>query len=450
MKKTVRASRCARKRALSFALLASPSLVLLAAPAHAHAAVAACGATYTVRPGDSLWSIGAACGVGPATLRSLNASVLGRYLLPGQTLRLTSYTAAGAYAPGPAATPGASSPGAYVVRPGDALDIVAQRLHTSAAALAAANGLTNVNRIRVGQVLRWPVARVYRSATAGAGTTTAYQPSSYTGYLVRLGDTLSGIALSRNLSLNALAAANGITNGRLLRAGSVLRLPLSTGSASSAVAQGTPPRVANAPAAVPAVAATTTILSSGAYRVKAGDTLSSIALALGLTPDRLASSNGLNLQMPIQVGQTLRYAILLYNSSSRAEIGAVLDQQSAIVGIEGALLKAVAWRESSWRMVDAADGGIGVMQLMPDTVDWLKTTYVPGAWDAHNLTDNVHAGAVLLLVYDRMYGGDIARVATAYHGGMGVVGQTPTAEMTHYIDTVTSFRQAFLSGVFPG
>jgi len=445
--KTPLASRSARKRALTLALFASPSLALLPAPAHA--ATAMCGAAYTVRPGDSLWSIGAACGVSPATLRSLNASTLGRYLLPGQTLRLSPYTGSGAYAVAPnsgGATAASYGSASYVVRPGDALDIIARRLNTLPAALAAANGLSNVNLIRVGQVLRWPVAGVYRSAAATAAvarvtTSSSSAPASSSTYLVRPGDTLSGIALSRNLALGALAAANGITNGRLLRAGSVLRLPLSVGAA---IAQ-------NATAAAPATpaAATTTVLSSGAYQVKPGDTLSGIALALGLTPGGLAQSNGLNLQMPIQVGQLLRYAVVLYNGPSRAEVGAVLDQQSATVGIEDALLKAIAWRESSWRMVDAADGGIGVMQLMPDTVTWLRTTYVPGAWDPHNLTDNVHAGAVLLLVYSHMYGGNLTNVATAYHGGMGVVGQTPTAEMTHYIDTVAAFRQSFLAGTLP-
>jgi len=447
--KTPLASRRARKRALTLALFASPSLALLPVPTPAHAATAACGATYMVRPGDSLWSIGAACGVSPATLRGLNAGILGRYLLPGQALRLSPYIGSAAYAVAQGAggaTAASTGPDNYVVRTGDALDIIAQRLHTSSAALAAANGLSNVNRIRVGQILRWPVAGVYRSApvtaaVAANGVTTSSAPTSSTTYLVRPGDTLSGIALSRNLALGALAAANGITNGRLLRVGSVLRLPLSVGAAIAR----------NAPAAAPAApaAATTTVLSSGAYQVKPGDTLSGIALALGLTPDGLAQSNGLNLQMPIQVGQLLHYAVVLYNRPSRAEVGAVLDQQSVTVGIEDALLKAIAWRESNWRMVDAADGGIGVMQLMPDTVNWLKTTYAPGAWDPHNLTDNVHAGAVLLLVYSRMYGGDLTSVATAYHGGMGVVGQTPTAEMTHYIDTVAAFRQSFLAGTLP-
>ncbi len=435
--KTPLRSRRARTRALKFALLASPSLALL--PVAAHADTLSCAATYTVRPGDSLWSIGRSCGVSPATIRNLNT--LGRYLLPGQVLRLSAYTTStpSTSTSSTGSTSGAYGPDAYVVRPGDALERIAQRLGASPAALAAANGLSNVNLIRVGQVLRWPVTGVYQSTAAPAAATTAYHPAAYGSYLVRPGDTLSGIALNRRLSLGALASANGITNGRLLRAGTILRLPNVGAAIASSV-----PGASTTPAA-----ATTTVLSSGTYSVKPGDTLSGIALALGLTPNGLAQSNGLTLGTPIQPGQALRYAVVLYNGPSQAEVGAVLDQQSATVGIEDAFLKAIAWRESNWRMVDAADGGIGVMQLMPDTVNWLKSTYVPGVWDPHNLTDNVHAGAVLLLVYSQMYGGDLTKAATAYHGGMGVVGQLPTAEMTHYTSTVAAFRQSFIAGLLP-
>ena len=446
--KTPLRSRRARTRALKFALLASPSLALL--PVAAHADTLSCAATYTVRPGDSLWSIGRSCGVSPATIRDLNT--LGRYLLPGQVLRLSASTLGSAYTTTTSATPSlqaasnSSGPDAYVVRPGDALERIAHRLGASPAALAAANGLSNVNLIRVGQVLHWPVTGVYQSVAAPAAATTAYQPATSGSYLVRPGDTLSGIALNRNLSLGALASANGIANGRLLRAGTILRLPNIGATIASSVsgASSTPSAASSAPSA-----ATTTVLSSGTYSVKPGDTLSGIALALGLTPNGLAQSNGLTLGTPIQPGQVLRYAVVLYNGPSQSEVGAVLDQQAATVGIEDAFLKAIAWRESNWRMVDAADGGIGVMQLMPDTVTWLKSTYVPGAWDPHNLIDNVHAGAVLLLVYSQMYGGDLTKAATAYHGGMGVVGQTPTAEMTHYTSTVAAFRQSFIAGLLP-
>jgi len=435
--KTPRLSRRARSRALALVLLATPPLALLPATAHAaQAAGAPCGAAYTVRPGDSLWSVEAACGVPVTTIQRLNR--LGHYLQPGQTLRLTT--------PYAAATPVyVNTARTYVVRPGDTLSGIGLRLGVAPAALAAANELGGGNLVRVGQVLRWG-----RSASvagvAGAVTTAPSPAAASTGatYRVRPGDTLWGIAAAQGLTPAALAAANGITNGRLLRVGMVLRLSRST--PSQQVAGYTS---ASASPSTSTAAPTTTIVDSGSYRVKIGDTLSGIATALGLTPSLLARSNGLSLAQPIRPGELLRYAIMLYSGPSRAEVSSVLDSQATAIGLDPTLLKAIAWRESAWRMVDASDGGIGVMQLMPGTVDWLKSAFVPGLWDPHTLAGNVRAGAILLLFYNRIYGGDSVKVATAYHGGMGVVGRRPTREMTHYITTVLDYQRAFQQGIFP-
>jgi soluble lytic murein transglycosylase-like protein len=187
------------------------------------------------------------------------------------------------------------------------------------------------------------------------------------------------------------------------------------------------------------------------YVVRPGDTLSGVGQALGFTAWALAQANGLDLATPIRPGQLLHYPGIVYpGSSPTQQVGAVLAQQAAAVGVDTALLKAVAWRESNWRMVDAPDGGIGVMQLMPDTVWWLKQYYIPGAWDPHDLVANVHAGAVLLLLYSHLYGDDMARIVAAYHGGMGALSQpNATAEMVRYVSAVFAYRRAFLNGTFP-
>ena len=44
-------------------------------------------------------------------------------------------------------------------------------------------------------------------------------------YTVTAGDTLSGIAAKRRVSLRELLRANGLTDSSLLRAGQVLRIP---------------------------------------------------------------------------------------------------------------------------------------------------------------------------------------------------------------------------------
>ena len=77
--------------------------------------------------------------------------------------------------------------------------------------LARLNGLRNPNRLRIGQRLR----------IAGAATTssTAVRASSGSGYRVRPGDTLAGIAARLGTSPSALAARNGIRHPNRLRIG---------------------------------------------------------------------------------------------------------------------------------------------------------------------------------------------------------------------------------------
>ncbi len=351
------------------------------------------------------------CGVALATLHRLNR--LGPVLQPGQVVQLID----------------PASEQTYVVQPGDTLSAIAQRAGVAPTTLAALNGLTDPNNLQAGQVLHWQTSDVATAPAAAPSTTTAGAAAPVL-YQVQPGDTLSSIALAHNITLDALESANVLANPNLVVVGSMLHLPLA-GAATAAPDQAT------------------TATTMGTYRVKPGDTLTGIAQAFGLTVEGLAQTNHLDPSLPIQPGQLLRYAIVVYTGPSLSEVGAVLDQQAAQVGVDDALLKAIAWRESSWRMLDAADGGIGVMQLMPDTVQWLQQTYLPGTWDPHNLSDNVRAGAVVLRVYSQLYGGDVTKIATAYHGGMGAVGLPPTAEMTRYVQAVIAFKQAFLAGTFP-
>ena len=79
------------------------------------------------------------------------------------------------------------------------------------------NGLTDANRIRIGQVLTIAGA----AAAAAAPASTSAQTTSYT---VAAGDTLSGIASRFGTTSRNLIALNGIINANFLRIGQVLRL----------------------------------------------------------------------------------------------------------------------------------------------------------------------------------------------------------------------------------
>ena len=103
----------------------------------------------------------------------------------------------------------------YTVRQGDTLTGIAGKLGVSTAELASANGITDPNRIRAGQVLDVPEQEPLPEI------------SSYT---VRQGDTLSGIAGNLGVSTAELARTNGITDPNRIRAGQVLEMPGRGGS----------------------------------------------------------------------------------------------------------------------------------------------------------------------------------------------------------------------------
>lgn len=111
-------------------------------------------------------------------------------------------------------------------------------------------------------------------------------------YTVRQGDTLIGIAIRFNTTVEAIQQANGLKTDQL-QVGQQLKIPV------AATATPTPPPATTAPGATPAPGAATT------YTVRAGDTLASIAARFGLTVDELAAANNIRDPNTIAVGQVL-------------------------------------------------------------------------------------------------------------------------------------------------
>jgi LysM repeat protein len=103
----------------------------------------------------------------------------------------------------------------YVVQRGDTLSALARQYGTSVQAIAATNGIANPNRIYVGQTLIIPGAV---QTSASVWTTSATSAT----YVVQPGDTLSSIARRFGVSVQQLAAANGIANLNLIYTGQVL------------------------------------------------------------------------------------------------------------------------------------------------------------------------------------------------------------------------------------
>lgn len=116
-------------------------------------------------------------------------------------------------APAPAAPPLLPVyPIYHVVQRGDNLTRIAARYGTTVWAIAQANGIWNVNYIRVGQVLLIPMP----------GTVPGPSPRIY---IVQPGDTLSAIAWRFGTTVWAIAQANGIWNVNLIYVGQRLYIP---------------------------------------------------------------------------------------------------------------------------------------------------------------------------------------------------------------------------------
>jgi LysM repeat protein len=125
----------------------------------------------------------------------------------------------------------------HTVRRGETLTSIAASDGLSVAGLAAANGLSSQAQLVTGTPLVIPAQGGPLPSSSGATSEAAPAPVSSEsaspsgGYVVRAGDTLSGIAARAGTTAAALAAANGMSVNDVLLAGRTLTVP--GGSAQS-------------------------------------------------------------------------------------------------------------------------------------------------------------------------------------------------------------------------
>ncbi len=156
------------------------------------------------------------------------------------------------------------------VRSGETLSGIASKYRTSVGELMALNNLRSAHRISPGQQLRVP----------GRGDSierTAILPGQSIAHRVRPGDSLWLLASRFGTTVEQIRADNRLS-GNLLRPGQVLTL---RGGAAAATS------------------------SSGAYVVRRGDTLGSIAQSHGVALGRLLDVNRLSPRSTIYPGQEL-------------------------------------------------------------------------------------------------------------------------------------------------
>ncbi|MDF2667246.1 MAG: LysM repeat, partial [Microbacterium sp.] len=121
-------------------------------------------------------------------------------------------------------------------------------------------------------------------APSALGQVPVVQTAAPATHTVEPGDTVWAIAQRYGLDMGGLQAANGLTGDSIIRPGQVLSL----GGAA-------PEAVAPAPEAAPVT-----------YEVGAGDTVSAIASAHGVSTDAVLSANGLTRDSIIYPGEVLQ------------------------------------------------------------------------------------------------------------------------------------------------
>jgi len=96
----------------------------------------------------------------------------------------------------------------------------------------------------------------------------------------------------------------------------------------------------------------------------------------------------------------------------RADVRAALDAAAGRtywgskpeITVPAKLLHAVAWQESGWQStIVACDGGIGTMQVMPDTATWMNQRFGTD-FDVRTLAGNTSLGAQYLAWLIRYFG----------------------------------------------
>ncbi len=101
----------------------------------------------------------------------------------------------------------------HKVRRGETLTEIAQAYKISLQAIKTANGISDANKIRVGQTLVIPADEI-----------------EFIEYKIRRGDALSDIAKKHGITLRQLASFNNIRNANRIRVGQVIRIPVPGGA----------------------------------------------------------------------------------------------------------------------------------------------------------------------------------------------------------------------------
>lgn len=304
----------------------------------------------------------------------------------------------------------------HTVSPGESLSSIAAADGLSVDQLAAANGMSPDGQLVAGSTVAIPPQSAPATAptagvTSSASTTEAsYSPaSSYSsssssgGYLVQPGDTLSAIAARYGVSVDQLAAANGLDPNGVLPAGRTLSVsgaPASSASSEEAGESGEATTGTTQEVSTPVASSTTTSSSAG----------------------------------PQPTSEFV----------SPSEVGSI----AAANGVPSSLAEAIGYQESGFNNSEVSKtGATGVMQIEPGTWGYIGRHLGGSTLSPSSATDNVRAGSLLLHSLLAQTGGNQAMAAAGYYQGLQSIrkhGIYPDTQQ--YVNDVMSLQRQFGGG----
>lgn len=277
-------------------------------------------------------------------------------------------------------------------------------------------------------------------------------------HVVRKGETLSHLALRYGTTVEAIRAANGITNIHQLRAGRSLVIGDQASAAASAEAMAP---ISPSPSSSSVSGEAVSML--GVHTVVRGETLSGIAKQAGTTVANLAAINGIVNAHRVRIGAQLlvplpappppppstldpaRIPARLAASPDRQALAPRFEHWAGVHGVPADLLMGLAWVESGWQNdVISSVGAVGIGQIMPATTDWLSTRVLREPLDVHDPDTNIKMTACYLRWLLDRTGGDVPTAVAGYYQGLNSVrrgGVLPVSRT--YVSAVLGATEAF-------
>ena len=331
------------------------------------------------------------------------------------------------------------------VRDGDTLSGLAITHRSTAGALITRNRLSGGGDfLAIGDQLWVP------------RTTPAPKPARaaarFATYVVRSGDTLGGIAAHYRVNLELLCSINKISRTAYIQPGQRVKVPA---------------RAARAAAKAGSAAAVTITTRT----VRAGDTLSAIALRHRVSQASLLKANGLSLSSILQIGQTLKVVtpVKMTNSSntfagrtysdkivsaasanrayladrsvpSRTQTKAMIASTARRHGLDPRLALAISWQESGWnqRQVSVANA-IGAMQVIPSSGVW-ASELAGRKLNLLHAQDNISAGMVILRSLTRSARSEEEAIAGYYQGLYSVQHHGMYPDTVQYVSSILALK----------